>query len=424
MRPEEFTDDPGFVIAYMLLKRRQPQRARYVVSAVVDQDGGRIAYGDPCDWENGIASGVMSGVYSVTELVVEEHVVAPIRSQMRLSDPKRPFVYGVACDKGMPQSMEDRHRVQKDFITAQAMLTVEKERAYRVGTAHLFAVLDGHCGSEAAAFCADRLPTILAQCILHDTVDNRFTNAIRDAFIATDDALLAHLREKGPVTESGAVAVVALLHPMEHTLYIANVGDCRAVLCRSGKAVDLSIDHRPQLLSECQRVEQDGGFIKYGRLNGYLGVTRAFGGLDTLSDFPIPHKAAGLSADPAVHKYFIGEEDEFVILASDGLWDVLDSQTAVTLARKALYRADDPQLASEMLVDEALRRESEDNVTVMIVGLNEEQSGRRGSIVRSKSQVENQWEPQHGVQSSQRPRFAFGAIQSLSQALHAIDELV
>lgn len=60
-------------------------------------------------------------------------------------------------------------------------------------------------------------------------------------------------------------------------LHVANVGDCRAVLCRAGEAVQLTVDHTPAVASEAARVETAGGFVSRGRVNGILGVTRSFG---------------------------------------------------------------------------------------------------------------------------------------------------
>lgn len=60
-------------------------------------------------------------------------------------------------------------------------------------------------------------------------------------------------------------------------LHVANVGDCRAVLCRGGKAVAITRDHTPTVPSEAARVEAAGGFVSRGRVNGILGVSRSFG---------------------------------------------------------------------------------------------------------------------------------------------------
>ena len=77
---------------------------------------------------------------------------------------------------------------------------------------------------------------------------------------------------------AGCTSVVAVLHGS--TLYCANAGDSRCVLCRGGEAVDMSMDHKPQLDSERQRILKAGGFVSDGRVNGSLALSRAIGDLE------------------------------------------------------------------------------------------------------------------------------------------------
>lgn len=74
---------------------------------------------------------------------------------------------------------------------------------------------------------------------------------------------------------AGCTAIVAILRG--HDLYIANLGDARAVVCQNGKAIALSRDHKPTRLDEKKRIENAGGKVLYGRVQGFLGVSRAFG---------------------------------------------------------------------------------------------------------------------------------------------------
>ena len=62
-----------------------------------------------------------------------------------------------------------------------------------------------------------------------------------------------------------------------NTLYCINLGDSRAILCRNGKAINLSVDHKANNESEKKRVTNAGGYIFGGRLLGKLAITRAFG---------------------------------------------------------------------------------------------------------------------------------------------------
>ncbi|RLN20175.1 hypothetical protein BBJ28_00014809 [Nothophytophthora sp. Chile5] len=148
-------------------------------------------------------------------------------------------------------------------------------------------------------------------------------------------------------------------------LYVANVGDCRAVLCTAeGTAVDLTTDHKASLPAEQARIEASGGFVHNGRLDGILALSRGFGDL--------AHKQDGhLEVTPDVLEHLVVPADQFLLLASDGLFDVLTSQQAVNFVLRKLRTHGDVQLAAQELVLKAQAYFAHDNVSVIIVALNQ-----------------------------------------------------
>jgi protein phosphatase PTC2/3 len=147
-------------------------------------------------------------------------------------------------------------------------------------------------------------------------------------------------------------------------MVIANAGDCRAVLGRRGRAIEMSKDQKPNCISERLRIEKLGGVVYDGYLNGQLSVSRALG--DWHMKGP-KGSACPLSAEPELQEILLTEDDEFLIMGCDGLWDVMSNQGAVTMARKELMIHNDPQRCSRELVREALKRNSCDNLTVIVV---------------------------------------------------------
>lgn len=144
----------------------------------------------------------------------------------------------------------------------------------------------------------------------------------------------------------------------QRVLYTANVGDARIVLCRNGKALRLSYDHKGSDENEGKRIANAGGLILNNRVNGVLAVTRALGD-SYMKDLVTGH--------PYTTETVIQPDiDEFIILACDGLWDVCSDQEAVDLVR---HNAD-PTSAAKHLVDHALARFSTDNLSCMIVRFN------------------------------------------------------
>ncbi|QHO21551.1 putative protein phosphatase 2C [Arachis hypogaea] len=236
-----------------------------------------------------------------------------------------------------------------------------------------YAVFDGHGGPEAAAFVkrnAMRLFFEDAHMLQSYDTDSLFLKKLEDthrrAFIRAD---LALADEQSVSSSCGTTALTALI--LGNHLLVANAGDCRAVLCRRGTAVEMSQDHRPSYLPERRRVEELGAFIDDGYLNGYLSVTRALGDWDF--KFPLGI-ASPLIAEPDVQLVTLTEEDEFLIIGCDGIWDVMSSQVAVSLVRRGLRRHDDPQQSARELVKEALRLNTSDNLTVIVICLSPVQS--------------------------------------------------
>lgn len=149
----------------------------------------------------------------------------------------------------------------------------------------------------------------------------------------------------------------------------------RAVLCSAGKAIEMSHDHKPAREDERARIEKLGGkVIHYGtwRVQGVLAVSRAFGDR-RLKTY--------VSAEPEVKQWQLQDGDEFLILASDGVWDVLSSQAAVDIVRAAMQESrqngnglPDVKEAARRLTNAAYSYHSMDNITSLVIDLNHYQS--------------------------------------------------
>ncbi|XP_073157763.1 probable protein phosphatase 2C 47 [Henckelia pumila] len=219
-----------------------------------------------------------------------------------------------------------------------------------------YGVFDGHGGVGAASFARKNILNFIME-DLHfpDGVDR----AIKNAFVKADNALAdANNIDRS----SGTTALTAIM--LGRTMVIANAGDSRAVLGRRGRAIELSKDHKPNCTSEKLRIEKLGGVIYDGYLNGQLSVARALGDWHMKG---AKGTKCPLSSEPEIQEVNLTEEDEFLIIGCDGLWDVMSSQYAVTVVRKALMMHNDPGKCSRELVCEALNRNTCDNLTVVVV---------------------------------------------------------
>ncbi|CAI7734548.1 unnamed protein product [Closterium sp. NIES-53] len=353
---------------------------------------------------------------------------------------------GFSADKGGRQRMEDAHVAVDDLSQAIGDVAVAHPRAF-------YGIFDGHGGDAAAQFARQKL---LGHVVRDAAFPLHVGSALRNAFLRTDRELETARTAEGHAMDSGTTALAVLL--LGRSLYVANAGDCRAVLCRRGQAVELSRDHRAACQHERARVERAGGWVVDDYLNDQLAVTRALGdwhieGLktrrssaaaapdsagaagaagavdaatsgatcgatgaatdvatDTAGGSHAPgsseadaavRKAGGttctgpaaamasppspgsdsdsdviegpLIADPEVHEAHLSNpEDEFLVLACDGLWDAFNnegggSKEVVAFARRRLRLHNNPQQCSKDLVEEAIRRHACDNVTVLTV---------------------------------------------------------
>lgn len=249
----------------------------------------------------------------------------------------------------------------------------------QIGAAY-YAVFDGHGGRRAAEFARDRmLPHILDD----ENFPRDVSAALVGAFQRTDLAFRAEM----PADHSGCTALVVLA--LGRRLLVANAGDCRAVLSRRGKCIPLSEDHKPCAEPERARIQAAKGTVCDGVMCGALSVSRSLGDWHLEVKSCVDGVVCGpLISTPEVMDIEIVAEDEFIVLACDGLWDRFSSDGAVQFARQKLKEHNDPQRCAKELVEEALRRDSNDNVTVVVVCLKPEPPPDRAPVrVPSESRL-------------------------------------
>ncbi|KAL8539245.1 hypothetical protein ACS0TY_001029 [Phlomoides rotata] len=169
-----------------------------------------------------------------------------------------------------------------------------------------FGVFDGHGGAGAAEFASKNLEENVMNEVSKGS--EAIEEAVKEGYLTTDsDFLKKEIR-------GGTCCVTALIH--EGDIVVSNTGDCRAVMSRGGVAEALTVDHRPSLDEERKRIENLGGYVDccHGvwRVDGSLAVSRAIGDR---------HLKQWVTAEPETKVFKIRPELEFLILASDGLWD-------------------------------------------------------------------------------------------------------
>jgi len=244
-------------------------------------------------------------------------------------------------------SQKGRRRYMEDTFRAVPMVGDDPRRGF-------FGVFDGHGGRKAADFAAEYLADFATRGINSlGEVGKMFT----EAFLNADKQFCETAEREG--FGDGTTAVVSYLR--DGKMIVANVGDSRAVLSRGGVATAVTHDHKAESETEQRRIESKGGTVFHlgrWRVEGVLAVTRAIGDKDLKKC---------VTAHPDVFDIDLTEQDELLIMASDGLWDVMSNQEAVDIA----LAHDDLGVACDTLVKTAISRGSNDNVSAVIVNTQE-----------------------------------------------------
>lgn len=311
-----------------------------------------------------------------------------------------PF-YGLSFKVGVAENKNTTYRAKmEDVHTYVANFAERLDWGY-------FAIFDGHAGKQTARWCGNNLHSLVENEILakeeehnpecRNKDDNNsgaalankydIKDVLHNAFVKADELI----EEEGNAGSSGCTAAVAVLRwettdeselsknispeqgnqfdfipgpSHRRMLYTSNVGDLRIILYRNGKPYRLSYDHKASDINEINRIRDLGGLVMKNRVNGVLAVTRSLG--DSYMKNLVTGKPFTTSTE-------ITADDEFMILACDGVWDVISDLKAcqfVALTFNQQQQANQPydtQAAAKKLCQLAMDNETTDNVTVMIV---------------------------------------------------------
>ncbi|XP_077193594.1 protein phosphatase 1B isoform X1 [Paroedura picta] len=270
--------------------------------------------------------------------------------------------YGLSSMQGWRVEMEDAHTAV-------------------VGIPHgledwsFFAVYDGHAGSRVANYCSNHLLEHITNnedfrgteqpgSALEPSVEN-VKSGIRTGFLKIDEYMRNFSDLRNGMDRSGSTAVGVMISP-EH-IYFINCGDSRAVLYRNGQVCFSTQDHKPCNPREKERIQNAGGSVMIQRVNGSLAVSRALGDYDyKCVDGKGPTEQL-VSPEPEVYEIVRAEEDEFVVLACDGIWDVMSNEELCEFVKSRLEVSDDLEKVCNWVVDTCLHKGSRDNMSIVLV---------------------------------------------------------
>eukprot|EP00939_MAST-03C_sp_MAST-3C-sp1_P000313 g313.t1 len=276
--------------------------------------------------------------------------------------------------------------------------------------AAFFGVFDGHNGNGTSKMLSERLHVVVAEEIATRAAQHATTvaptgtssvsshiatsstldasdvsnetrivsEALVKSFERVDSEFLSNLRDTGTEDTSGSTACCVVVS--KRNVYCANAGDSRAVLCRGGRTIPLSHDHKAATPNERRRIEASGGQIRSGRVMGVIATARGFGDIEykrTVQGGKVywdkPFEADLITARPEIIVEAIRPEDEFIVIASDGVWDAMpSSDCAVNFIRRQLKETQNVDVSARRLVEYSAKRmgKRSDNCTAVVVLLN------------------------------------------------------
>jgi len=266
------------------------------------------------------------------------------------------IVFGEFSTKGKRKTNEDAHLI---------LLSIPEEP-----TSAFFGVWDGHGGKKASAYCKKKM-------IKHIATQENFAtdkiNALLQGFIKTDEKYL------GKYEEDGCTVVVTILTE-DNQLYVAHAGDSRCVVSTlDGKALTLTTDHKPNDELEKQRIEStvhevqkdtilfNGKRVFAYRIDGIISVSRSIGDSNFKDNQEVGPEAQAITCIPDISQHTI-QNGQLIILACDGLWDVLTDQQVVDFILENKKSQDLQKIASN-LAEKAIELGSADNISVVIVSV-------------------------------------------------------
>ncbi|KAH8302201.1 hypothetical protein KR044_003946 [Drosophila immigrans] len=261
---------------------------------------------------------------------------------------------GSSCMQGWRINMEDSHT---------HILSLPGDP----GTA-FFAVYDGHGGATVAQYAGKHLHKFVIKRPEYNASD--IAKALKQAFLDIDYEMQHN--ESWGEQMAGSTAVVVLVK--DNMLYCANAGDSRAIASINGQLETLSMDHKPNNEAESKRIIEGGGWVEFNRVNGNLALSRALGDFVFKRANKKPEDQI-VTAYPDVETRQVLQDWEFIVLACDGIWDVMSNEEVLQFCRTRIGLGMQPEKICEELMNHCLAPDCQmgglggDNMTVVLVCL-------------------------------------------------------
>jgi len=261
---------------------------------------------------------------------------------------------------GQKRSQEDRNSFTLDL---------KKNPHYA-----FFGVYDGHGGERTAEYCEKWFHQEIDAALIKQE-STTLNQLVTQVFIKVDSDWN---QAKPPIFMNGydvsgfvgTTVCILLVNKNTKDVLVANLGDTRCVLSRGGHAVRLSTDHMPEHPEETKRIVEFGHRVdEQGRVDGVINVSRSIGDTN-FKDYSKDAYQQSISPIPQINEVKLGDEDDFLVLATDGVFSVLEDEAVIQFVKQRLEEKIPAIQIPQLLIDECKKRDVYDNVTAVVVALN------------------------------------------------------
>ncbi|KAH9509315.1 Protein phosphatase 1B [Bulinus truncatus] len=273
--------------------------------------------------------------------------------------------YGLSSMQGWRVEMEDAH-------TAVVSIPHNHLKDWS-----FFAVFDGHAGARVSAVCAEELlghitqnedfrgkPDLTDGTEIQPSIEDVLAG-IKKGFLNLDEKMRTLPEVISGEDKSGSTAVCSIVSPRH--IFFANCGDSRAVLCRNGKCAFATTDHKPVNPRERERIQNAGGSVMIQRVNGSLAVSRALGDFEYKNVEGKGPCEQLVSPEPEIFVEERNPDDQFMVLACDGIWDVMSNDELCAFIEYKMKITSSLEEVCNQVVDTCLIKGSRDNMSIVLI---------------------------------------------------------
>ena len=251
----------------------------------------------------------------------------------------------------------EHRKDMEDFHYIKALLIKKITCSY-------FGLFDGHSGKEVGMYLMENLHKILHQKIREENINNEI---LKQIVINSFEQIDKEINLKNFRNETGSTGTILLLYkdptsPSNKSFLCANVGDSKAYLITKKEMILLTKDHKCCDANEVKRIRDKGGIVFRERVFGTLMLTRSFGDKEM--------KKYGVLSTPDVYIKNVEKDDLFIVIASDGVWDVVEENEILKMTQDGISSND----FSKKIVNLAKERDTHDNISCIVIKLNKNNS--------------------------------------------------